>query len=236
MKAVGQVHNHYFSISAPDFFEYFRATRPLLSKDPTLWCVSAWNDNGKDGMVKGNDLLYRTDFFSGLGWMLTKEIWEELRAKWPLGFWDDWMREPAQRKERACIRPEICRAKTFGKIGVSQGQFFEQHLKYIKLNEFSYPFTQTDLSYLLKENYDEHFREKVVRLPTVTTESIGSSGLKEAKMLYSSVKEFEVMAKSLGAMNDFKAGIARVSYQGVVVVIFNGCRVYLTPRKYLTNV
>lgn len=197
--------------------------------------MSAWNDNGKEGMVKGNDLLYRTDFFSGLGWMLTKDVWNELRAKWPLGFWDDWMREEAQHKGRACIRPEICRTKTFGKIGVSQGQFFEQHLKFIKLNEDSYPFSKADLSYLMKDNYDEQFRNKIVRLPTLTIERLRSSSLKEAKVLYSSNKEFENMAKSLGAMNDFKAGIARVSYQGVVVVIYNGCRVYLTPKDFLTK-
>lgn len=35
-------------------------------------------------------------------------------------YWDDWIRQPNQRKERACIRPEISRTKTFGKIGVSK--------------------------------------------------------------------------------------------------------------------
>ena len=32
---------------APDFFSYFSALRPLLQQDKSLWCVSAWNDNGK---------------------------------------------------------------------------------------------------------------------------------------------------------------------------------------------
>jgi len=36
---------------APDFFEYFSATHSILISDPTLWCVSAWNDNGKDSLV-----------------------------------------------------------------------------------------------------------------------------------------------------------------------------------------
>ena len=35
-------------------------------------------------------------------------------------FWDDWMRHPDQRQERACIRPEISRTSTFGKVGVSK--------------------------------------------------------------------------------------------------------------------
>lgn len=29
------------------------------------------------------DLLYRSDFFPGLGWMMTREIWAELGPKWP---------------------------------------------------------------------------------------------------------------------------------------------------------
>ncbi|KAG0419514.1 hypothetical protein HPB47_004041 [Ixodes persulcatus] len=34
-----------------DFFEYFLALYPILKSDPTLYCVSAWNDNGKAGLV-----------------------------------------------------------------------------------------------------------------------------------------------------------------------------------------
>jgi hypothetical protein len=40
--------------------------------------------------------LYRTDFFPGLGWMMSRKLWNELHPKWPLGFWDDWLREPEQ--------------------------------------------------------------------------------------------------------------------------------------------
>ena len=32
---------------APDFFSYFSALRQVLEEDHSLWCVSAWNDNGK---------------------------------------------------------------------------------------------------------------------------------------------------------------------------------------------
>jgi alpha-1,3-mannosyl-glycoprotein beta-1,2-N-acetylglucosaminyltransferase len=70
---------------AVDFFEYFTATRAILQKDPSLWCVSAWNDNGKQNFVDSSkpDLLYRSDFFPGLGWMLTSSLWDELKDKWP---------------------------------------------------------------------------------------------------------------------------------------------------------
>ena len=31
---------------SPDFLTLFAATAPLLELDPSLWCVSSWNDNG----------------------------------------------------------------------------------------------------------------------------------------------------------------------------------------------
>ncbi|KAJ8311444.1 hypothetical protein KUTeg_010799 [Tegillarca granosa] len=103
---------------SPDFFEYFSATYNILKSDSTLWCVSAWNDNGKTAFVEDEpELLYRTDFFPGLGWMMEKKTWDELGPKWPETFWDDWMRHDDQRKGRVCIRPEICRTSTFGKKG-----------------------------------------------------------------------------------------------------------------------
>ncbi len=59
--------------------------------------------------LKIPDKVYRSDFFPGLGWMMTRSFWIELRKKWPKGFWDDWLRDSGQRKNRACIRPEVSR-------------------------------------------------------------------------------------------------------------------------------
>ena len=61
-----------------DFFEIFAATAALLD-DPAenLLAVSAFNDNGVSSLVdEGRDagLLVRSDFFPGLGWMLTKVV------------------------------------------------------------------------------------------------------------------------------------------------------------------
>lgn len=67
--------------------------------------------------------VHRSDFFPGLGWMMQRSLWLEFRKKWPYGFWDDWMREPENRKGRACLRPEISRtemSKSEAKKGVSQ--------------------------------------------------------------------------------------------------------------------
>lgn len=48
----------------------------------------------------------------------------------------------------------MSRTRTFGAKGVSKGQFFNKYLKFIKLNEEHVNFLATNVSYLLKHNYD----------------------------------------------------------------------------------
>eukprot|EP00163_Fabomonas_tropica_P026106 TRINITY_DN4679_c0_g1_i1.p1 TRINITY_DN4679_c0_g1~~TRINITY_DN4679_c0_g1_i1.p1 ORF type:complete len:149 (+),score=38.97 TRINITY_DN4679_c0_g1_i1:294-740(+) len=63
-----------------------------LSLLPCPTQVSSWNDNGFAAHAQDNKRLFRTGFFPGLGWMLTKELWQELSPIWPLDHWDWWMR------------------------------------------------------------------------------------------------------------------------------------------------
>ena len=219
---------------AVDFFEYFEALKPVLDTDPTLWCVSAWNDNGKEGYTKGNDLLYRSDFFPGLGWMLKKSVWTELKTKWPAAFWDDWMRHPDQRLDRACIRPEIPRTMTFGKTGVSGGQFFEKHLKFIKLNNQFYPFREKNLTYLVKSTYDKEFINTVYSSPLVSFEYLNSSRVMPARAMrlqYENEQTFVALAHHFGIMSDLKSGVPRMAYKGVVSFVFKTFRIYLAPPR-----
>lgn len=239
---------------SPDFFEYFLALYPILKSDPTIYCVSAWNDNGKDGIVEQDPTkLYRSDFFPGLGWMLTKDLWMEFQNKWPKAFWDDWIREPEQRKNRVCIRPELSRTKTFGKKGVSNGLFYEKHLKFIKLNEKFVPFTQMNLTYLLKENYDVEFLKAVYNSRQVGVSEMRSLPVAEApapssapvdpiggnrksvRIQYNSRDQFKKAAKVFGLMDDFKCGVPRTGYQGVVSFMHRGYRVYLSPSPLWTG-
>lgn len=218
---------------SPDFFEYFTAALPVLYKDPTLWCISAWNDNGKDGYVMGNEILYRSDFFPGLGWAMTHSTWGELRSKWPDAFWDDWMRHPDQRKGRACIRPEVPRTKTFGRVGVSNGQFYDQHLSKIKLNNKFYPFTNNNMSFLMKNKYDRIFKENVYSSKLVSVDDLLSKRVEEdtVRIEYSSNSDFISIAKRFGLMSDLKAGVPRMAYLGIVSFIHGHYRVYLAARK-----
>ena len=48
---------------AVDFFEMFLGLLPVLKNDPTLFTISAWNDNGKPQFASDPKKIYRSDFF-----------------------------------------------------------------------------------------------------------------------------------------------------------------------------
>ncbi|PKK16558.1 mannosyl (alpha-1,3-)-glycoprotein beta-1,2-N-acetylglucosaminyltransferase [Columba livia] len=179
------------------------------------------------------ELLYRTDFFPGLGWLLLDELWDELEPKWPAAFWDDWMRQPEQRRGRACVRPEVSRTVTFGRKGVSHGQFFDQYLKFIKLNDRFVPFTQLDLSYLKKDEYERRFLAEVYGAPEVRLEELRASRERQpgpVRLQYRDRDAFKTAAKALGLMDDLKSGVPRAGYRGIVSFVHRGRRVFLAPN------
>ena len=227
---------------APDFFNYFTATAPLLYQDDSLLCVSAFNDNGQQKFASDPTALYRSDFFPGLGWLITRRLWSELGPKWPgeAGFWDDWLREPPQRRGRASIRPEVSRTYTFGEKGTSQGQF-SKYLRDIRLGSGSSFDAATDTRYLLKPAYDEAFRREVDAAVSIPFEQLlrggpGSGDSGDVRVSYNSAKEYVSMCKRLGVMEDLKAGVPRTGYQGVVTLRMGGRRVFLAPSYPLLDV
>nr|CAD7571314.1 unnamed protein product [Timema californicum] len=148
-------------------------------------------------------------------------------------YWDDWIRQPEQRRNRACIRPELSRTRTFGKIGVSNGHFFEKHLKYIKLNEKFVPFTKLNLSYLLKDNYDVQFVKRVYESPVITYQELKSGPIVHegpVRIPYHTNDIYKRTSKMLGLMEDFRSGVPRTGYRGVVSFMYKGRRVYLAPN------
>lgn len=101
-----------------DFLILFMKTAHLLDLDPTLLCVSSWNDNSRHGLGTNSGLLLRTSYFPGLGWMLRRSTYlEELQAGWPLmSHWDNWLRANI---EKDCISPSLPRNRNFGNVGSS---------------------------------------------------------------------------------------------------------------------
>jgi len=100
-------------IFAPDFLALFRSSHWLLDHDPSLWCISAWNDFGYTHVTGDSCRLQRTSYFPGLGFMIQNEVWKRLREEWPTAptmGWDYWMRVAFRRAGKECVVPEISRS------------------------------------------------------------------------------------------------------------------------------
>ncbi|KAH9258559.1 hypothetical protein BASA81_003061 [Batrachochytrium salamandrivorans] len=98
---------------SPDFMDWFVQTSQVITNDPSLWCASAWNDNGFAANTHPELDLYtvkRTGLFPGLGWLLFRtEYYTHLRPNWPEDQWDWVVRRIYQNQDRECLYPEIPR-------------------------------------------------------------------------------------------------------------------------------
>lgn len=222
--------------TADDFFDYFAAMAPILDADPTLLVVSAFNDNGYKGKVVKPDRVLRSDFFPGLGWMMSRKLWdEELQHKWPQIYWDDWLREPAQRQGRHILRPEISRTFHFGvKGGASSNQFGD------RLNSILLDPTPVDWKHSLQEvatnlemhqyNADYGKLIQAAQLEISLDKALQVVTERDTRIEYRNFNEFKHLAQNLKLMDDEKAGVPRTSYKGVVETRPHGDHIlFLTP-------
>ena len=91
-----------------------------------------------------------------------------------------------------------------------------------------------DLRYLLRDEYEKRFRRWLAEATTVRTvdaarHAATSSSAGDLRVYYYDKTQLVSMCKSLGLMEDLKAGVPRTAYHGVVMVRMNGRRVFLAP-------
>uniref|UniRef100_A0A1D2AAN0 Alpha-1,3-mannosyl-glycoprotein 2-beta-N-acetylglucosaminyltransferase n=1 Tax=Auxenochlorella protothecoides TaxID=3075 RepID=A0A1D2AAN0_AUXPR len=148
---------------SPDFLTLFMETGWLLDADPTLWCISSWNDNGfsKDHHWDPTR-LFRTSYFPGLGWMLSSRLWEELGPAWPQQHWDHWMRMEGVARGRDCVVPEVNRNRNIGEVGANMDRAaFRKSLQTMGWAREAPAAGFGDVRYLLQPAYDAAARAAV---------------------------------------------------------------------------
>eukprot|EP00592_Proboscia_alata_P008860 CAMPEP_0194361466 /NCGR_PEP_ID=MMETSP0174-20130528/9051_1 /TAXON_ID=216777 /ORGANISM="Proboscia alata, Strain PI-D3" /LENGTH=1292 /DNA_ID=CAMNT_0039133693 /DNA_START=376 /DNA_END=4254 /DNA_ORIENTATION=- len=120
-----------------DFLPYMLEVGYAMKSDPSIFCVSAWNDNGKSLFATDPSRLYRTDVFPGLGWGTSKTVWESIQDDFPHDHWDWWMRLDTTTRRRDCIFPEISRTRHLGTSGGAtvSSAVVSQFLKGVVYNE-----------------------------------------------------------------------------------------------------
>ncbi|THF94152.1 hypothetical protein TEA_006257 [Camellia sinensis var. sinensis] len=176
---------------SPDFFDYFEAAVALLESDKSIMAVSSWNDNGQKQFVQDPYMLYRSDFFPGLGWMLAKSTWDELSPKWP--------------KAYPC--------------GVD--------------------WKSMDLNYLMEDKYVKHFADMVknARLVYGTDDVLKECNIDcDVRIQYKDETDFKHIARQFGIFEEWKDGVPRTAYKGVVVFRYQSPkRVFLVGPESLQH-
>merc|ERR1719491_109897 len=169
---------------------------------------------------------------------MEQRMWAELRDRWAVAFWDEFMRRADVRRGRHCIRPEVSRSFTFGEQGVSAGQFFKSHLSRIHLNEDAVDWSAQDLSALgSPESFENHLSSELrqaIRVDLSEADIRARQGL-SLRIEYDDRRDFKRVAKKFGLMPDEKEGVRRGAYRGVIPFTWNGCRIYLYTRNWPGN-
>ncbi|XP_038054341.1 protein O-linked-mannose beta-1,2-N-acetylglucosaminyltransferase 1-like [Patiria miniata] len=107
----------------PDFLRYFSQTLHMLTKDPTILTVSAWNPNGFAATSGDENLVYRTDDFPGFGWIVRRSLWtdklQNQKECCSLSTWRGW--SLGDLVGGGSIIPDVSRVKRIQR----QGGFYE---------------------------------------------------------------------------------------------------------------
>lgn len=166
---------------SPDFFGYFSQTLKLLEEDDSIYCVSAWNDQGYQHTVSDPGLLYRVETMPGLGWILKKSLYkQELEPRWPtpekMWDWDMWMRLKEIRKGRECIVPDVSRTYHFGSSGLNMNSYFQDvYFKKHSVNNERHVELK-NVESLKKQNYEDLLHRSIQRANVLSTSVSPCSG------------------------------------------------------------
>lgn len=208
---------------SPDFLDYFKTIAPLIEKDPTVFIASAWNDNGFSGKVRDVYGLRRTEFFPGLGWLLSRQLYiEELEPIWPSEHWDHWLRSDSISKGREIIYPQVPRSFHNGVIGTFMN--VDTHNKYFRDIAFNRKnnVSWSSMAYLqvVEDVYEQRIRELINRCIHVLSvqDLLSESGLGKVHCVWINVnpepllngfQEFEPISEFFRLWHEHKRGAHR---------------------------
>lgn len=202
-------------VVAPDLLQFFDACLGALQADPTIWALSAWNDNGQPEFVRDPERVVLSDWLPNLGVLFTRSLWAEVERGWPEAYWDDWLRHPRRRRGRVTLRPEVSRVRHTGADGASFGQYFDEHTGRVELPVEVSGFSGLDPRSLRKADYDRAYLGRVGTARAVTVEDVDRvTG--DRRIESASDEEFSALARALGLMADVRNSTPCTAYRGIV--------------------
>uniref|UniRef100_A0AC35UEN7 Alpha-1,3-mannosyl-glycoprotein 2-beta-N-acetylglucosaminyltransferase n=1 Tax=Rhabditophanes sp. KR3021 TaxID=114890 RepID=A0AC35UEN7_9BILA len=219
-----------------DIFNYFGHFKAALDLDETIWCISAYNPNGLAKLVdkRQKDLVYRSDYFSEYGFMISRKVWIELNFTG--SDWMSFVHETMIRKNGVCLRPEISRSRHNGPLysGLKQRDKLHHIIPVIICKGKPNLGNTSNLSKYTKLNYDQELQfnlNKSISLAPKDFYQHGTSNNSFILINYSNWDEFSNIANFLKLRHDSINDILPGSYKGTQSFYFNGSRIITTFNK-----
>jgi hypothetical protein len=192
---------------SPDFISLFLSLRESLSTDPSLLCASAWNDNGLSNFILDESRMFRTDFFPGLGWMVSRRVWEtRIRPGWPaptLNWNYDWaIREQVTTRGLDCLVPEVPRTHHISKYGTHvNGDTHVYDSMRLATGEVRIEQGEIDRVSNL-ERYEEYVKKEIIANSAITTNITHLNTSGNHIVIVDTEKEKEEVRINLGLFPD----------------------------------
>ncbi|KAF2073299.1 hypothetical protein CYY_005398 [Polysphondylium violaceum] len=246
-------------ILSPDALKYFDILSNLMDVDPSIFCISAWNDNAfkfQDDLMKtfqdSRFTFYRQDHFGGLGFLLSHQIYtERIEPIWDKISTEPWdtIIQSAMSPGDQCIYPEMPRSQHAPNIKrnytsvldhqneVDHWGFYKMYSDYENIAS-----NVLDLSNLLYHKYDARLRSKIQNATEIDS-------FTAIPVLFSSTNDFVIYTKAisnsdsrwdkvindLGIVGRGNGNIVRGIYKGVVETTYMGRNVVLVGEYSVFN-
>ncbi|KAK5576173.1 hypothetical protein RB653_007314 [Dictyostelium firmibasis] len=239
-------------IMSPDSLEYFNHLSKLMNYDPSIFGISAWNDNGFKWNVEQARSNYdnkfsflRQDHFGGLGFLISKDIYKKrIEPNWQIESTTPWdvIVQKSMRSGDSCIFPEIPRSQHAPLLERNYDSIFKDQPEKDGWGNYNFylPKITTihtyhmNLSKYLSHEYDQQVKKRIMRATEVDT-------LNSLPMMYSTSNRFvfyvpsksnddprwDTIINKLQMVGRGNGGAVRGIYKGVVETTFFGKRVYL---------
>ncbi|KAL5066580.1 hypothetical protein RYX36_028317 [Vicia faba] len=158
------------------------------------------------------------DYFEAMATLLDKDKSIMAVSSWNDNGQKQFVHDPCSSDPCSSCRPIA---------GSSLGQFFKQYLEPIRLNEVQVDWKSTDLSYLLEDKYNIHFANNIKKAKPVSGADIVQKTHNidgDVRIKYNDQWDFENIAQQFGVFQEWKDGVPRTAYKGVVVFRYQTTR------------
>ncbi|KII64107.1 Alpha-1,3-mannosyl-glycoprotein 2-beta-N-acetylglucosaminyltransferase [Thelohanellus kitauei] len=167
--------------------------------------------------------------------MISREIWADVKNRWPDRYWDEHFRSPSITKGRSCIYPEVPRVENFGRNGVSQGSYYVNYVYPIRRNTMKVNYENVNIDTLTKDNYESSFFglfETATPVTIATYKKISSfQNNSNYKIEFSSRNKYQKLCVHFGITYSTRYHIPRTSYHKITLLNLGTHKVFLYPSS-----